>query len=263
MPIITDDDSVEASVQALERKARGMSAYLQQFQPTVSLGSDARLMYVLAEDPNAQTTANYPDGYSKPLLDDGADIPHRLARTRSVAQRLINRIQPFMVQHLPGLDQTSLQGHAIPLGFVAVHGCDVNWNGRAWETTAGKLNIATLLPGQRDVIIPRMELGSGTGLVFLTINVQYNNDDAGVTILGAGLAFGERGAARASTTISYNPVAGLWSPGTVISPLAWVLAPTAERPAPVVLRMGNGEFPVEHTFMRPIGMGGLQPVDAP
>lgn len=258
IPILDDESSITSTAIGLERQVKGMGQALNQFQPAISLTPEGRLMYSLAEDPNAPTSNLYPRTYAKPLLDDGADALHRLGRTRSAARTLITRLAPFTVQHLPGQD-TSLQGHAIPLGFMAVQGCDVNWNGKRWQTTPGLLNLSVHLEGHADVVLPAAEFGPGTGLLYLSFDVQF--EELAVSIKGGALRFAEQGRTPEASTIAYNPASDQWTPGVIISPLAWCIAPDADRAAPVVIPMGTGEFPTSHSFMRPTSAGGLSPVD--
>lgn len=258
IPILNDESSITSTAIGLERQVRGMARALNQFQPAISLTPEGRLFYGLAEDPNAPTSNLYPRTYAKPLLDDGADTLHRLGRTRLAARSLITRLAPFTVQHLPGPD-TSLQGHAIPLGFMAVQGCDVNWNGSRWQTTAGLLPLSAHLEAHDDVRLPVAEFGPGTGLLYLSFDVQFLG--SAVRIIGGALRFAESGQTPESTAIAYDPQSDTWSSGTLISPLAWLIAPSADQAAPVVLPMGSGSFPVSHLFMRPFSTGGLLPVD--
>ena len=260
LPILNDESSITSTAIGLERQVRGMEKALNQFQPAVSLTPEGRLMYGLTEDPNAQTCHLYPRTYAKPLLDDGADSVLRLGRVRRAVTNLATRLRPFTVQHLPGPDDTSLQGHAIPLGFAAAQGCDVNWNGERWQTTAGLLPLSVHLANHRDVVLPAADFSPGTGLLYLAFDVKFEADGL-VTIIGGALRFAEQGGTPESTSIALDPRSGSWSDGTVISPLAWCIAPSNEQAAPVVIPMGNGQFPTSHSFMRPFSAGGISPLD--
>lgn len=254
--------AMEESLAGMEARLRGMSSSLLSLRPTIAHSTDARLMYVLASDEASPTGAPYPKGHAPRLLPDGADAPLRLARVRGELARLTARMAPFMTVDLPGQNDDNLQAHATPVGFLAMHGCDAVWNGRHWETMPGALNTVFQGVAEEDVVIDRAEFPPQAGLLHLRIQVRYGIPVDEVRVLGAQIAFAPAGS-HASTTadIGLDVNTESWTAGTVISPLAWLMPPTNERRAPVVLRLGNGQFPVEHDFSRPIGWGGLQPLD--
>ena len=257
LPIADDDSSLMATVRGMETKARGMVANLNQFKPTIALGADARLSYVLAEDPNEQTTEDYPRGYARPILDTGAPVALRIAQINAKALKIHAALSPFMTLDLPGQNTDSMQAHAAPLGFVSVRGCDLCWNGSVWETTLGLLPFSAHFDGAEDVVIPRQEFPAKTGMLFLEFNVSYAVNGT-LKIAGETLRF--EPAITNQCSISYAPDAG-WSAGKIVSPLAWGEVPTKEFIAPVVLRVGNGEFPTSHVFMRPDGGGRVSPTE--
>lgn len=258
-PIAGDATATADAVEPLARQVTAMQRFLGQYRPTISLGRDARLMYVMAEDPNADTSALYPRIYAKPLLNDNPDVSAQFARIGAQAEQLKTKMRAFTVQHLPGRDSTSLQAHAVPLGFVPVRGCDPNWNGKGWTVTRGSLPLSEFIPGHGDIDISESGFSGKTGMLYLRLDVQFANDaDGSLTITNAAVAFAE-GDVFSATGMAYEPKAKTWTPGTIISPLNYLLAPNEEREAPVVLKMGNGEFPTKHFFALPFTIGGLTP----
>lgn len=255
-PIAGDAQSTADAVEPLARQVTAMERFLGQYRPTIALSGDARLMYVMAQDPNADTSALYPTIYAKPLLNE----PANFARIRTKAAQLQAKMSAFTVQHLPGQSMTSLQGHAVPLGFVPVLGCDANWNGKGWTVTSGKLNISQHIEGHADFELPATGFDARTGLLYLRLDVQFKDTDGPLVIHSAAVAFTE-GDIATETTISYDPATATWTPGVIASPLAYLLAPTADHPAPVVLNFGTarGAVPTRHAFMLPFTLGGLQP----
>lgn len=258
-PIAGDASATADAAEPLARQVTAMQRFLGQYRPTVALGRDARLMYVMAEDPNADTSALYPRIYAKPLLNDNPDVSAQFARIGAQAEQLKTKMRAFTVQHLPGRDSTSLQAHAVPLGFLPVRGCDPNWNGKGWTVTRGSLPLSEFIPGHRDIDIPESCFGAETGVLYLRLDVQFAEDiDVALTITNAAVAFA-KGDVFTSTGMAYEPKSKHWTPGAIISPLNYLLAPTEEREAPVVLKMGNGEFPTKHFFALPFTIGGLTP----
>ena len=259
-PIAGDAASTANAVEPLARQVTAMQRFLAQYRPTVALGIDARLMYVMAEDPNADTSALYPSIYAKPILNDNPDVSAQFARIGAQAEQLKTKMRAFTVQHLPGRNSTSLQAHAVPLGFVPVRGCDPNWNGEGWTVTRGSLPLSEFIPGHRDIDLLATGFGGQTGMLYLRFDVQfaYSESYGAVTITNAAVAFAE-GDVFSSTGMAFDPRSKTWSSGAIISPLNYLLAPNDEREAPVVLKMGNGEFPTKHFFAVPFTIGGLLP----
>lgn len=260
-PIAGSERSKADAVEPLARQVTAMERALGQFRPTIALGSDARLMYVMAQDPNADTSALYPTVYAKPLLGQPTDPNMLFGRVSAKARQLQAKMRAFTVQHLPGQDLSSLQGHAVPLGFLPVLGCDANWNGKAWTVTSGKLNVSQHIEGHADFDLPATDFTARTGLLHLRLDVQFTNSERGIAIVNAAVAFAQ-GDVATSTTFSYDPAGNAWTPGVIISPLAYLLAPTPERPAPVVLNFvdgARGEIPTRRAWMLPFTLGGLQP----
>jgi len=258
-PIAGSDESLSATADTLERQVLGMQRNLAQFRPTIALGRDARLMYVMAEDPNADTSAIYPTVYARPVLDDSdnLDASTRFARISARAEQLKSKMRAFTVQHVPGQGMTSLQAHAVPLGFMPVRGCDPNWNGASWTVTRGKVPVSNWFPGQEDIELPQSDFPGQSGLLFLAFHVNYQDGDA-LRIEHVAVGFNNSDVLT-STGMAFDPKSNAWQPGVIISPLHYLLAPKGDRKAPVVLRMGGGEAPTSHDFMRPHSQGGLVP----
>ncbi len=264
-PIATDEASIADSARAMEDQVSAMQEHLDSYRPTVALGSDGRLSYVLTQDPASSTVPAYPRAGAKPLFGDG-DTSARLARAKGMALDLAAKLAPYTVQTLPSATPgQSLQAHAIPLGFLPVRGCDANWTGKDWHVADGVLPLS-LANGQRDLAIKGKHFEAITGVLFLRLKVAYGKADEGldpVTVEAATLELRKPAELPRSTDLIYNPASEAWEGGTVITPLNYLLAPEGNRKAPRVLRIIGGtvagEFPTAHQWMRPISGGGITP----
>ncbi len=274
-PLPVDDEALTAGAEQMERQVLGMKRNLEQYQPSISLTSEGRLMYALAQDPNAQTFHVYPTGgYAKPLKPDTIAGPHRLRRAAATARRVITHVSPFAPQDVPGPNATSLRGHVIPLGFMAAQGLDVCWNGRGWTVTPGEFRFSTQIAEMNEednVSFPQQVFAPLTGMICAAFTVAMIPDEpeppfGRLRIVDTEIRF-EQGQDRieikTDATFAEDPGTGEFSFDEVISPIAYVLAPTAKRPAPVVLTLGNGVFPTGRSFTIPTpdSTAGAFPID--
>ena len=274
-PLPVDDDALGQAVEGLERQLNGMAENLGQFQPTIGLTPEGRLMYALAEDPNGPTNALYPvGGYAKPLHPETITPRHRLRRVAGNARRLITRLTPFaMTQGLPAAGAVSVNGQVMTLGFMSSQGLDVCWDGHEWHMTAGVFRFSEVLPDmtpKQDIKIKAQQFAAKSGLFYVKFGVQFLLK-GGVTITSATVEFhagGDMFAVLPGSAFRIDgsvPTRGTYpvSPGSVMSPLAYVLAPSKTRQAPVVLRMGNGVFPTGYIYSIPTSFSaaGVSPFD--
>ena len=274
IPVPVDDGSLAEGALGLERHLNGMAENLAIFQPTMGLTGEGRLMYALAKDPYGPTHAMYPvGGYAKPLKPESVTARHRLQRVKGNAMRLRSRLEPFMVQTLPADGDACVMGHATAVGFMSARGLDVCWNGKGWHVTPGFFEFSAQLPENPkrfDTVIHEHHFDGDPGLVYVEFAVEML-PGRGVRIIGVSLKFKRGGpnmmvCDKSNFRIDATRTIDHWyviSPATVISPIAYVMPPQGERKAPVVLRMGHGEFPWDYNYTIPWSSNpdGVQPYD--
>ena len=257
-PMALDEESIAESVEGLEKQLNGMAENLGSFQPTIGLTPDGRLMYALAQDPHGPNHVMYPvGGYARPLRPENISSRHRLRRVVNNARRLHARLAPFIVQSLPAPGFQSMRGLAMSVGYMASRGLDVTWNGDGWHVTAGAFRFSESMRGMTpadDIEIEAHAFPNKSGVIYVDFDVSLDEQWV-VKIKGAKVKFfeGEGNLTiRYTSSFRYDGSKLLdfgWplEASSVMAPLAYVLAPTDEKPAPAVVQTGWGQLPT--TFM--------------
>lgn len=254
---ITDEASLADSAARLERHVVATGRHLDQYSPTLAHAADGRLFMAFAEGDH-QTFARYPLLAAPELLQPEHSHQAKISRALAETRRLHLATTPYQFQHLPGPDATMVVGMAMPMGFLAYEGLDVNWDGGAWNVAEGFIRASLHHPKNPDFHIPASEHPAGVKVIFLAYAVAFEfdaNGDEVIRITNARLKTSDTAAFAPATTLATND-SETWTTGELASPVAYCIQPDQEQ-GPVTLRIGHGAIPYSRQYARPISIGGV------
>jgi hypothetical protein len=234
---------------------------LDQYSPTLAHATDGRLFMAFAEGDH-QTFARYPLLAAPELLQPEHSHQAKLARALAETRRLHLATTPYQLQHLPGIfgAATMVVGMAMPIGFLAYEGLDVNWDGGAWNVAEGFIRASLHHPKNTDFHIPASEHPAGAKVIFLAYTVAFEfdaNGDEVIRITNAQVKTSSTASFAPTTTISTND-SQTWTTGELASPIAYCIQPDqGQEQGPVTLRIGQGAIPYSRQYARPISIGGV------
>lgn len=284
-PLHADEEARTAALAGLERQVAGMGSHMTQYAPRVQLLSDGRLVLGLTTDLDQPMPARYPRLHAETLPPDPRPLEIREAALAGRLRRLEAEARPFMpVLEVPVPDASSAPVHAIPLGFLPVRGLEVNWNGNGWHVTSAHVPLLGPSEGAplagEPFTIPEQRLPAEEGLVHVRWSVQYDSYDTRaedyleqqhrLKVLGARIALTKGDLAAGSEIgLSGQAMHGSadhhtmsFSAGEAISALAYVIPPSGDYQAPIVITLGRGAYPNAHGRwgnVIPEHGGGIEP----